>query len=307
MNQILEKYKSTNILCAEVLKIWPEHNNFLKSRFDSIDDPTLEIVEDLSTLILKIADKNLSNYIDGYQWTCNALLEEELFFRRNNKYRHDNFSAANLEIYADSNLMEKYLKGLLISQVLWKNQSEAFLFYKKYFLNALKKSSNLLEIGPGHGLLMYIAAQSPGIKSITGWDVSEASLKMTKATLESVGLKFPINLRLKNILEDFPREPFFDAIVMSEVLEHLEDPSNAIRVVYDLLRPEGVAYFNMPINSPAPDHIYLCRSALEVEDLVRGAGFKIKMIYNAPATGLTVSSAIKRKATINVLILASKI
>jgi len=224
-----------------------------------------------------------------------------------NRYRNDSFLAADLAIYSNSNLMEKYLKGLLVSQVLWKNQSEAFLFYKKYFLGALKKGSDLLEIGPGHGLLMYIAAQSPGIKSITGWDVSESSLKMTEKTLKSVGLDFPFSLRLQNILEGVPEEDYFDAVVMSEVLEHLEDPINAIRVVHNILRADGLAYFNMPINSPAPDHIYLCRSQIEVEDLIRGAGFKIKMVHSSPATGFTLESAIKRKATINVLVLASKI
>jgi len=203
--------------------------------------------------------------------------------------------------------MEKYLKGLLVSQVLWKNQSEAFLFYKKYFLGALNTGSDLLEIGPGHGLLMYIAAQSSNINSITGWDVSESSLKMTEKTLDSVGLSFPFSLRSQNILEAVPKNENFDAVVMSEVLEHLEKPASAIEVVYNILRVNGLAYFNMPINSPAPDHIYLCRSQVEVEDLIRGAGFKIKMARSSPATGFTLESAIKRKATINVLVLASKI
>lgn len=211
------------------------------------------------------------------------------------------------EVYSRSDYMSKYLRGLLLSQVLWANQATSFHFYVERFLGRLKPNADYLEIGPGHGLLMYFAARSASIGSITGWDVSESSLAMTSRTLETIGVQKTFTLKLHNILEPPSVSEAYDAIVLSEVLEHLDRPIAALATVFQALKHGGLAFFNVPVNSPAPDHIYYWGSPNEVEELIRSVGFTIVDTDAAPTTGYNLERALRRKVTVNSLIVAARL
>lgn len=293
-------------LAAAVLEGWPEHGGFLAQRFAAADDATLPIAEELAGLVLRIAGDELADHAAAYRWTCEALLAEDLYFRRKGTYRLATFADAVREVYSRPEVMGRYLRGLLLSQVLWANQATAFHFYVERFLNRLKPGADYLEIGPGHGLLIHFAAGSPRVGSITGWDVSDSSLAMTRHTLDVMGIRRPVALAATNILESPAVSARFDAVVMSEVLEHLDRPQAALDTVFQALRPGGLAYFNVPVNSPAPDHIYYWDCPAAVEEMVRQHGFTIVDSASAPTTGYTLERALRRKVTVNALIVASR-
>ena len=303
----LESFPSLERVCAAVLDVWPEHCQFLESRFANFAEPALPIAEEMADLVIRIAGNELSNFADSYRWTCEALIAEDLHFRRTGSYRRTTFEDVYREVYSRDDFMPKYLRGLLLSQVLWANQAASFYFYVERFLGRLKPNADFLEIGPGHGLLMYFAARSKFIGSITGWDVSESSLAMTRHTLETIGVRNPFTLKLHNILEPPSVSQAYDAIVLSEVLEHLDSPIAALATVFQALKPGGLAFFNVPVNSPAPDHIYFWSSPIEVEELVRSVGFTIVDSDVAPTTGYSLERALRRKVTINSLIVAARL
>ncbi|NKD56099.1 MULTISPECIES: class I SAM-dependent methyltransferase [unclassified Haematospirillum] len=302
----LQPYPSLARICAVVLDVWPAHGGYLKARFCESAHPVLPITEEIAGLVVRIAGNDLSTFADSYRWTCETLVAEDLHFRRTGGYRWTTFEDAYREVYSRADYMQTYLRGLLLSQVLWANQATAFHFYVERFLQRLQPGTDYLEIGPGHGLLLYFAARSPQIGSITGWDVSESSLAMTRQTMEAMGMGHPFKLELHNILEPPCVQMAYDAIVLSEVLEHLDRPEIALATVFKTLKPGGLAYFNVPVNSPAPDHIYYWGSHLEVENLVRKIGFKIVDSDAAPATGYSLERALRRKVTINSLIVAER-
>ena len=97
-------------------------------------------------------------------------------------------------------------------------------------------------------------------------------------------------------------EQKFDSVVISEVLEHLDQPDRALRNLAQSMRPRGHIFVNVPVNSPAPDHIYLWPDPEKVVELVASSGFDIAETALAPVTGHTVDSARKRKLTLNALI-----
>lgn len=300
----LDAFPSLARICTAVLDVWPEHFAFLRSRFINSTESSLPIAEEMAGLVVRIAGQELATFVDSYRWTCEALLTEELHFRRTGGYRWATFEDAYREVYSRADYMQTYLRGLLLSQVLWANQASAFHFYVKSFLTRLPPGAEYLEIGPGHGLLLYFAARSPLIGSITGWDVSESSLAMTQHTMETIGVQYPFKLELHNILEPSSVHEVYDAVVLSEVLEHLDRPDVALTTIFQAVKPGGLAYINVPVNSPAPDHIYCWGSPTEVEDLVRSVGFTIVDSDAAPATGYTLERALRRKVTINSLIVA---
>lgn len=293
-------------ISGAVLEAWPEHEAFLALRFADPDDPALPIAEEMADLVLRIVADDLPRFIAAYRWMCEAFIVEDLHFRRTGAYRLSTFEEAYREVYSRPDYMSQYLRGILLSQVLWANQATAFHFYVERFLARLKPAADYLEIGPGHGLLIYFAARSKRVGSITGWDVSESSLDMTRHTLESIGVERTVTLALHNILERPWVSQAYDAVVVSEVLEHLDRPEVALDTVLQALRPGGLAFFNVPVNSPAPDHIYYWASPVEVEALVRARGFVIVDSGAVATTGYDLERALRRKVTINSLIVAAR-
>jgi len=88
------------------------------------------------------------------------------------------------------------------------------------------------------------------------------------------------------------------------VLEHLEHPREALTRIKKLMNPEGRLFINMPINSPAPDHLFLLDTPEEVVDFVEKSGFRIEQSRFLPQTNMTLEKARRTKSTITTLIIA---
>jgi 2-polyprenyl-3-methyl-5-hydroxy-6-metoxy-1,4-benzoquinol methylase len=169
----------------------------------------------------------------------------------------------------------------------------------------IQPGSDYLEIGPGHGLFLALAAQQPQVKSLTAWDISNESLRKTGEALRRLDVARPIQLEQRDVMA--VREAgSFDAIVIAEVLEHLEAPLAALQSLTRCLRQNGRMFVNVPINSPAPDHIFLLRSPQEAADLVRAAGLRIIDESLEPMSGRTIEQAMAGKATVTCLYIAER-
>jgi 2-polyprenyl-3-methyl-5-hydroxy-6-metoxy-1,4-benzoquinol methylase len=293
-------------LSDAVLRVWPTHEAFLTLRFQSATEREIKLAEELASHVVRLAGEHLSEFATAYRRMCEAFIAEDLFFRRHGRYRLTTFEEANKEVYSRAEFMRDYLRGILLSQVLFANQTAAFQFYVDRFLPKLQPGAEFLEIGPGHGLLIFYAAQSPMIETITGWDISTSSLEMTRRTLDVMGATRTITLDLHDILRPPTVFARFDAIVVSEVLEHLDNPDTALLAIREALRPGGLVFFNTPINSPAPDHIYNWDTPDNVESQLRSSGFEIVESKAVAATGYELDRAMRKKVTVNTVIIATR-
>lgn len=294
-------------LTRAVIEAWPDHARFLRNSLAGYDAKDLDLVEDLATRVCRLAGDELDAFISSYRWMCGEMNKEALYFKKHGAYRLSSFQEADAQVYSNSAFMRRYMEGLLISQVFWRNHSAAFLFFQMAFLPRLKPGFRYLEIGPGHGLFLSVAAEHPGCARAEGWDVSEESLRQTSAALARLGLADKVGLDRQDIhaptrgAED---QDLYDGIAICEVLEHLERPVDALRSLRRFLRPDGVLFINVPINSPAPDHIFLLRDSDEVRRMVEGAGLDILDLQLVPMTGYSLAQAERQKATINCFVLA---
>ena len=286
------------------LSVFPAHQSYLHRRFQDAGDVELAFVEKLATLILKITDGRAASYAADYRWLAETVLEEECEFRRTGRYRHSSFDEVEKIVYADRAFMTRYMNGLLLSQLWWRNHTEVMRFFCDVFLPGKVQQFTHLEIGPGHGLFLYFAAAAPGCTAVTGWDVSPASIDLVRNVHRLLGLTRPVALELINMF-DAPQQ-HFDSITFSEVLEHLEEPSLALRTIFNLVKPGGRAFINAPVNSPAPDHISLFRTPEDVVALVRDAGFEIEQTLFSPTTGATLARARKLSLTISAAVIGRK-
>ena len=209
-------------------------------------------------------------------------------------------------VYSDVEFMKKYMEGLLVSQLYWHNHAKSYIFHN-HFIDQAPSGFSYLEIGPGHGLYLAGVVMNGKCNLAEAWDLSKESLKQTNNSLIKLGVNKPVELFIRDIQTAFtpPPKKFYDLIVISEVLEHLENPQQALETLRMHLSPNGQIMINFPINSPAPDHIYLLETIDAVADLVESAGLKIKSLESYSASGYSLERATKIKATVSVLIVAT--
>ncbi len=310
--EAFEPYPSLRALTSRLLDRWPQHRDYVEKSFASRSADVMATSEEIAACTLRLA-RSMENGLDGlcedYRFLCEQIvLPEEIHFRRHNRYRLSLFSDALKECYANAPFMTRYMNGLLVSNIVWQNHAGAISSYVREYLPSLSPGSDLLEIGPGHGLFSYFAAASPMVGSVSGWDVSPTSIEQTRTALRELGITRPVNLTQQNMFEAKadadPRR--FDAIVMSEILEHLEDPGGALGAAMEWLRPGGTIWVNVPANSPAPDHIFLVDSPEHACTIVSGAGLEIVASHGFPMTGATLEKARKRKLAVSCVVVGRK-
>ena len=104
-------------------------------------------------------------------------------------------------------------------------------------LRARAPGSRLLDIGFGRGYIIELA-RTYGFE-VYGVEASSAQLA---ALHERIGR----NLHHGEANETKLPWGNFDAVIMSHVLEHLDEPSAYLKQVYDAMNPEGVLYLAVP-------------------------------------------------------------
>lgn len=299
-------------IAQAVTAAWPEHAGFVGKSLSGRSDAVLDVSERLSDAILKLApsiEGGIPTLVADYRFLCEEIvLPEEMYFRRNDRYRLSSFEDANRECYANAPFIDRYMNGLLLSDVLWSNHAHAFAYFVDQYLTHLPEGARHLEIGPGHGLLLYFAAASGRLSKIAGWDVSPTSIAKTQHALDLLGVTAPVDLTLQDLFAaPAPGEDaLFDGIVMSEILEHLEQPVAALQSAARWLAPGGHLWINVPANSPAPDHIFLFDGLDHAQAIAREAGLEVIDAVSFPMSGTTLARAEKHKLSISCSVLARR-
>jgi len=100
------------------------------------------------------------------------------------------------------------------------------------------KGGNMLEIGCGNGGMTEFFCKQ--VSSVVAMDVSKPSLdELDKKKLSNV-------TTVESLIENFQPQAKFDWIVMSEVIEHLRNPKEALSQVYQWLKPGGTFLITTP-------------------------------------------------------------
>jgi 2-polyprenyl-3-methyl-5-hydroxy-6-metoxy-1,4-benzoquinol methylase len=304
---------ATRRLLDAVLGQWPEHDKFLRKSFAERSAELRETTEAIASLLERVAaDRNLplARFAEDYRFLCEQIVfPEEIFFQREGRYRLSTFEEANREVYANAPLMKRYMDGLFVSDALWVNHASAMNDFARIHLPSLAAGGAHLEIGPGHGMLLYLADRYGAFDSLSAWDVSATSIEHTRHVLELLGRADRVALSLQDMYAPQALEANrgrFDAIVLSEVLEHLERPREAIDIIRELLAPGGSVWINVPANGPAPDHLYLLRSPQEAADLVAAAGLGVTRSCAYPVAGASLERALRQGLPMSCVVVGAK-
>jgi SAM-dependent methyltransferase len=144
-------------------------------------------------------------------------------------------------------------------------------------------------------LMRWVSAPAPVILDIgcsTGYTLGLLRHRMPQATVVGVDyVRRPLE-KLATILPDLPLLQFnvarcplpdesVDGVVLLNILEHIEDDAEAIRHIFRILRPGGVAAIEVPAGPHLFDFydrrlMHFRRYRLrDLTDLVRTAGFEV--------------------------------
>jgi 2-polyprenyl-3-methyl-5-hydroxy-6-metoxy-1,4-benzoquinol methylase len=235
----------------------------------------------------------------AYNKMCMDFLREQIRFRKTGVYRINDSSVAVEEVYNDLNVMRYYMVGLLISYLFWPNHYELFKFFKKQ-LSQMNAPKSYLEVGVGHGLFTSTIMERFPSVAATIVDISATSIRTAKEILKT----FQIDAGLIDIIHgDYLTVDFgaraFDFIIMGEVLEHVNNAPDFMARTKKILKKGGSIYLSTCANSPALDHVYHFKSADEIRDLIRSAGFKIVSDIALPAENVPPELWEKELTTIN--------
>lgn len=244
--------------------------------------------------------------VADYQWTCERLREEELHFHRTFAYRLAGRPDAVRAYYADSAYMERYLNGLLASHLFWWNHTATVDWFRKVYLPLLRPGTRHLEIGPGHGLFLKMAGDAKNVATLEAWDLAPAALDRLAKALGASAERCTVAQRDATQAAQPADIGRFDSVVLSEILEHVDEPVRALRTVHQILAPDGSIFVNVPANSPAPDHVYLLSHPDEAVALVESAGFRVTQKDAFAMNGYSLSRALRQKATISCVMVAVK-
>jgi 2-polyprenyl-3-methyl-5-hydroxy-6-metoxy-1,4-benzoquinol methylase len=297
----------TDLVAALVQNIteqYPVHRGFLDH---AVAGATSEEREQLGGYLAFCLSKGLTvEYLaECYLTILGDTIEEQLYFSDHGHYRHATFDAVAASVYHDRDYMDRYMYGLAITNFLWPNHVAMARFLRRSLPR--DKGGRYLEVGPGHGFLLLAAIEEGGFEDLLAVDLSEASVEQTRTIVEHFHPGAPARIEQRDFLEAGDLRPgTFDAIVMGEVLEHVEQPEVFLRRIAELATDDAFVFITTCINAPAVDHIYLWRTTDDLEEMIRASGLRIVEPLRLPYQGKTLEESRELDLPINVAYVLAK-
>jgi len=240
---------------------------------------------------------------EGYLKFCTYFTEERLYFVENGTYRYSTYEEAS-ELYKNQDYMHNYMIGLAFSIYLWSIQRDGMRFFREKCQKDTHTGGNYLEVGPGHGEYLVTAIENMAFDHYLAVDISLTAAQLTQSFLEFAfrgqkNLLDKVNVEHKDFFE-FTTEEKFDGIVISEVLEHVENPKDFLIQVKKLSKKDTFIYLSTAINSPYPDHLYHFHNKEEVYALFKETGLRVVDEVKSTIDGISLEKAIKKNYDIMV-------
>jgi 2-polyprenyl-3-methyl-5-hydroxy-6-metoxy-1,4-benzoquinol methylase len=283
----------------------PMHRNFLHTALGNVLEHEVAHLERYLEFCVQTG-RDVEYLADCYLTIVRDTLREQVFFQKNDRYRYSTFSEVSNSVYFNRDYMSRYMYGLAITSFLWPNH----LQMQRYFRRTLPSnaSGRYLEIGPGHGYFLLTAIEHSSFSQFLGIDISETSIGMSQALVDHLvsNRRADITLRCMDFLRCDLHENSFDAVVMGEVLEHVERPDLFLGEIERVAKPGCYIFLTTCINAPAVDHIYLFRDTSKLENLLCGGGLNIRDRLICPYEGKSVAECVERSLPMNVAYVLEK-
>lgn len=135
-------------------------------------------------------------------------------------------------------------------------------------------TKNILDIGFGFGLTTFMFERS---NSITGIELARSAVELAQRRASRLGYENPRFLQYSGEGKIPLPDNSFDLIICSHVLEHVHDDNFLLSEIKRMMKSQGLAFLNIPINEehfsdPRHQRKYTVAGFL---DQVKSHGFKV--------------------------------
>ena len=304
----MEKALTKNIrqFANVVLDQNPVHAAFMERALANISDDEVIHLDSYIDFCLK-KGRDIEYLAESYLTIVMDTIREQIYFQKHGTYRHSTFAEVANDVYFNPEYMAHYMYGLAFTSFLWPNHLAMFSFFKKTLPHNVP--GKYLEIGPGHGYYLMTAMQQSGYGSFLGVDISDTSVAMTKELVGHflAGENKPFDVKCLDFLAARNlAEKSFDAVVMGEVLEHVEQPKLFLRRIHEIAKDNAYIYLTTCINAPEIDHIYLFKTPEKIAQMFMECGLEIKDQLICPYVGKTLQESLDQKLAVNVAYVLKK-
>lgn len=268
----------------------------VREAFADIDEDFRRIME----RYIQVSEKSgisLEYMVKSYIFLIEETNKEERYFYEHGTYRYRTLEEVMNRVYNNKDYMKKYMVGLAVSAILWRQHRRYFQFFSS-FIKANAYHGSYLEIGAGHGLFTSIALLHGGFEMYDILDISETSLSLVRSVVEEFSIKKNIRFFCKDFLNY--NESGYDVISIGEVLEHVEKPLIFLKKCHNLVQKNGRVYLTTCINAPEIDHIFLFSNVDELEELFAQSDLDIVERLYIPYHSYSMERCQRQKLPINV-------
>lgn len=300
MEQIHSLNKNLKSLLEEVVALNKMQKSFIQSSLNALTQEEIANLNKYIDFLVTKENLDVSYIAKCYDLIVKDTLREQIYFLRNKRYRYSTYAEVSGSVYLNDDYMTKYMYGLAITSFLWSQHCQM----KRWFSDRIPKNQkgDYLEIGPGHGYYFMDAQKKTAFENFTGVDISPTSIRMTQSILESgfFGRFSNYELNLMDFLSVALKKKY-DAVIMGEVLEHVENPVAFIRKINESSKPDAFIYVTTVINAPAIDHIALFTNVEDLDRCVKEGGLKMKEYFlTASNNKLSVEENLRQLLPVNI-------
>jgi SAM-dependent methyltransferase len=183
---------------------------------------------------------------------------------------------------------DAYALGLLLSIVFTNHRFELISELELFLKDTRERYRNgaMLSIGFGAGYELAMASEILTGWHIEGYDTDPEIRAKARRLLDFFGVPQDIYLGGYFPLDRCSDElrGRYDAVVLSEVLEHLEEPAQALVTLRDCLRDDGRMFVTMAINIAQEDHVFLYPTIDSCREQIRQCGLVVGRERISPQT-----------------------
>lgn len=230
-----------------------------------------------------------------YVKRCEGLRSLQIEFERDGRYR----AAHCADVIPIDR--EQYNLALLLSFICTSHRFDILDNLVKFLRMPCSAPKEALSVGYGTGYeLKLLLQEMPGFR-LLAFDSSPDSYRYASDLLAFFGYSHA-GLRQ----ESFPLDPAslygspyqkrFGKVILCELLEHLDEPANALRAMRVVLHQEGLLFCTMAVNLAQEDHVYLYRSIEQAREQVKECGFEIVEEMLAPVVILPIALSRRQDA-----------
>lgn len=148
---------------------------------------------------------------------------------------------------ANSTQYEKFHENTHFQKKIIKENNFTYRHILKIINKYVTSSKKILDIGCGAGTLCLYLAQKNN--RVLGIDISEKAIESAKKSAKFLRLE-NVEFKKCDFPEDVPKE-MFDVVIFTEVIEHIREDDKALKKIFSLLQPDGIAIITTP-SSNAP-------------------------------------------------------